>query len=248
MLSDEKQSVILKKFCFIQEHVEPEFLDYDDIIKTEPKFDEQNFDDNIDSETLTIRSEISVKALPVINPKRSDTNAVIQKVRSSHYICAICDQIFQSKKLLQKHFRSHGFKVIHLTHTQSYYYIIFKLICLQPYTCNICTNSFGSRTTYYRHNRLNHRSVPPSRYMCTWPYCDKSYRHKQTLVKHVDTAHFDKPQKQFLKPKPISTIPSYECNICGKVRYRKHRILGHLRQHMGLKVNSYFITLSIESN
>lgn len=95
--------------------MDPEFRDYDDNIKTEPNWDEQN-NDNINSEMLPEldHSLISVTALPVINPsKRSDINPVIQRVRSPIYICAICDQSLQSKKILQKHFRSHGFKVLH---------------------------------------------------------------------------------------------------------------------------------------
>lgn len=98
-----------------------------------------------------------------------------------------------------------------------------------------------------RHNKHNPIKEKSERLECTWEGCTKSYVFKHSLKTHIDQIHRgNKKTSGRIKNshKPLA-LENFECDLCGKICHKKHRIIAHLRQHLGLKVKIHtFLNLN----
>ncbi|XP_021965830.1 myoneurin-like [Folsomia candida] len=112
-------------------------------------------------------------------------------------VCDMCDDRFEDEERLQKH----------LT-TQTH---------VNQFKCHLCVITCRSKVHLERHLR-NHTHPKEKTESCT--HCDKKYRDKITLVRHIARVHSDGPAPHI-------------CHICGKGFHVPADLKVHVDRHEG---------------
>lgn len=75
-------------------------------------------------------------------------------------------------------------------------------------------------------------------YECT--ECQKQFAKWSTMAKHCRSVHGTIIEEEIKATKrETEPLNKMECDKCGKVFHKRHRMMGHLRTHRGLKVNGF---------
>ena len=142
-----------------------------------------------------------------------------QDSREKSYDCRVCERVFKTQELLEKHIRNHsenrphkcpqcpkGFKQpSHLsqhlrTHTDE-----------RPFICNVCSKGFKQSCQLKQHMRLHTGEKP---YKC--PECERGFKQASQLNQHFRLHTGEKP---------------YKCMTCFKAFTQASQLRSHKKTH-----------------
>ena len=135
------------------------------------------------------------------------------KHRGILFDCPVCGRKLKSSRCLQLHLRTHGIGVRH--------------------KCDDCNMTFSQMGHMVQHIRVNHPERLPEKYVAdyTCPDCGKSFKNRNSVVKHQETKHLGF---------------SYSCPNCEKSFRSRSGLNTHRRNYciVGTKQNINWETIS----
>ena len=153
-----------------------------------------------------------------------DLKLHIKKRHNQNYLCSYCDFKTYKKDNLTRHLRTHtGEKIV-------------KPDSALVFMCNYCPFKTDQKRTLNRH-LVKHSSERT--FMC--PLCDRSYKYKKDLKKHVmerhpefDISQLHMPEVNYLENPFVPFIPKpleFQCNLCDYQSDRKSKFDRHFLTH-----------------
>jgi hypothetical protein len=131
------------------------------------------------------------------------------------YVCGECNESYTLETNLKRH--------INEKHTPNE----------NHYRCGICKTSFNRKDNMLQHQRIQHNfdvkkvtlpGINDEQLKDGCPFCDKNFKTKFTLNRHLETVHMQ------------NSDVTFECKICKKVFRRKDKLQKHEKTHLEIKV------------
>jgi len=142
------------------------------------------------------------------------------RVRQWPRKCEFCEKVLASKWHYDKHLRSHS-RQGHENHLED------------EFICDICGNSFHSKSLLESHVRSHQKDVS-----CPYSECDQSFRDKNQLNEHMLMEH--KIIQATNKKEPRRGPGSILCTVCGKGFHSTGGLKSHIMiMHGDLSSTSY---------
>ncbi|VEN42360.1 unnamed protein product [Callosobruchus maculatus] len=142
------------------------------------------------------------------------------KINEKSFICEVCGQTFEKKRLLTNHMKIHSFaRSLFLCNycDKSFTQKVSLLRHLpihtgeKPYQCEVCGKRFIHHTSFKVH-KLSHTGVKA--YKCT--YCEQSLSSSSHLKRHLRIHTGEK---------------RYACDVCGKQFAEHYNLVAHKKLH-----------------
>nr|CAI5849095.1 unnamed protein product [Callosobruchus analis] len=184
--------------------------------------DSSNLNHIANSENVKIESQIHTD---VAVQKYDLRAAAVNSDNEKSFICEVCGQVFEKKRLLTIHMKIHSFvKSVFLCNycDKSFTQKVSLMRHLpihtgeKPYQCEVCGKRFVHHTSFKVH-KLSHSGVKS--FKCS--YCDRSLASSSHLKRHLRIHTGEK---------------RYSCGVCGK-HLLKIIIWWYTRSYILLKAN-----------
>ena len=154
---------------------------------------------------------------------------------SFHLICYICMKKFESKYRLKDHMNIHSeeanphfCKVCEIGFVTKFTYERHILenheVKKEDFSCTECSASFTFKRNLQRHTDEHHNMQENPEHKCD--LCEKSYKRKDTLLKHKRIEH-NKDERKVNIPGVNDNMNSHQCYLCSKMFKQKFTLDRH---------------------